>query len=247
MNEQKKLRIIAGPNGSGKSTFIEKVRDNEYFQLHNYINSDEIQKIINVAGSYDFNLFPFQTSDEEINLFFTNSGFKKRIEAKANKKITELYFIENKIVKLREPETSSYFAAMIADFLRNKFLQNDYSFEYETVMSHESKIEFLKTARSKGYKVYLYFLCCPSPQINKINVANRVKLGGHFVDPGDIENRYFKTLSLLKAAIDQAHVAYIIENTFDKIELVAHLKNNVFMEKKDDPPTWFQKYYLEKI
>ncbi len=243
MIQQPKLRIIAGPNGSGKSTFINDVIKNEYFYLHNYINADDIQKELDGSNAYTLNRFSFKTSKADFDKFIAASSFKEKIEDK----IEDILFFENNIISIQENKSNSYIAALIADFLRNQLLLNGLSFEFETVMSHESKIDFLKAAKEKGYKIYLYFLCTESPQINKLNVSNRVKQGGHFVQEDVIEKRYYKTLSLLKDAIDNAEVSYILQNNLTDFSSIYVIKSGEIIEQNAAFPIWFQHYYLDKL
>jgi len=44
--------------------------------------------------------------------------------------------------------------------------------------------------REQGYKVYLYFLWLPSPDMNVGRVADRVRQGGHNVPEDDVRRRY---------------------------------------------------------
>ncbi len=241
--QQPKLRIIAGPNGSGKSTFINDVLKNGYFYLHNYVNADDIQKELNETGAYSLNKFSIKTSKIDFQKFITTSSFKEKIEGE----IDGLLFFENDLIRVRINNASSYIAALIADFVRNQLLENRLSFEFETVMSHESKIDFIKAAKEKGYKVYLYFLCTESPQINKLNVRNRIKQGGHFVPEEVIENRYYKTLSLLKRAMDNSEVSYILQNNLTDFTSIYVIKNSEIVEQNEYIPNWFQHYYLDKL
>ena len=56
------------------------------------------------------------------------------------------------------------------------------TFSFETVMSHHSKVSFLKEVKQAGFKTYLYFICTQDPEINQKRVLNRVSKGGHSVD-----------------------------------------------------------------
>jgi predicted ABC-type ATPase len=86
----------------------------------------------------------------------------------------------------------------LADFIRQQLLINGISFTFETVMSHESKVDFLHKAKSNGYRVYLYFISTEDPEINISRVKVRVAQHGHHVDPEVIKTRYNKSLSHLK-------------------------------------------------
>lgn len=60
-------------------------------------------------------------------------------------------------------------------------LETGQSLSYETVMSHDSHIDFMREARNRGYEVHLYFVGVSDPQINIDRIAQRVAQGGHDV------------------------------------------------------------------
>jgi predicted ABC-type ATPase len=240
--DQPKLRIIAGPNGSGKTTFLQDVKKNGYFYLHNYINADDIQKELDETKMYSLNRYTFVTTKEQFDAFVSNSTFSEKIE----ESIFDIVAFENNGISLISDKSNSYVAALIADFIRHQLLENNQSFEFETVMSHQSKIALLQQAKEKGYKVYLYFLCTESPQINKINVKNRVKQGGHYVEENKIESRFYKTLSLLKDAVDSVDVAFVLQNNLIDFTTIYVVKNKEVIEESIEIPNWFKHYYLDK-
>ena len=125
-------------------------------------------------------------------------------------------------------------------------LKHKYSFEFETVMSHPDKISFLKQANELGYKIYFYFLCTESPQINKLNVKNRVILGGHYVPEKTIEERYYKTLSLLTQAVENAHSVYLINSNLSNFEVILQKIKGMEDIEANNLPEWYIKFYKNK-
>ena len=61
-------------------------------------------------------------------------------------------------VDYRNVSMNSYFASVITDFIRQRLLDKRQSFTFETVMSHPSKVAFLKEAQALGYRTHLYFV-----------------------------------------------------------------------------------------
>ena len=116
---------------------------------------------------------------------------------------------------LPEPQRSKQ-AQSIADFRRDSCLQRRMSFSFETVMSHQSKIEVMLRAYDLGYDVTVYFVATSDPEINVRRVENRVALGGHDVPHDRIRARYFRALNFL------AHAALVAGRTvvFDNSALV---------------------------
>jgi len=126
-------------------------------------------------------------------------------------------------------------------------LFNNISFTYETVMSHESKIEFLKQAKGKGFRIYLYFIATEDPEINVSRVNVRVAQQGHNVDPEVIKNRYYKSLQHLKAAVKNSNRAYVWDNSGTASLLIAEITDGADVKIIDTEkvPNWFVKYLAE--
>lgn len=47
-------------------------------------------------------------------------------------------------------EVNDYFTSFLADYLRNKLLCNSNKLTFETVMSHPSKLKFMRKAKEQG-------------------------------------------------------------------------------------------------
>jgi len=168
--------------------------------------------------------------------------------------IVSLQVRNNFLLNESKMAINSYSAALIVEFLRTRLLEEKENFTFETVMSHPSKIEFLKQARKKGFKTYLYFICTRDPRINLKRVKARVSKGGHDVSPTKIKSRFEKALGLLKEAFLSSDRAFIIDNS-EEVSVDSELKNNVILEKKGSKliyhsqliPEWVDTYRLSKI
>ena len=53
-------------------------------------------------------------------------------------------------------------------------------------MSHPSKLDFIKSAKEQGFRIYLYFVALNDPEMNKGRVETRVLQGGHDVPANKI-------------------------------------------------------------
>ncbi len=177
--KDKRLRIFAGPNGSGKTTILEQI--DYQFDIGTYINADEIEKILNDHRQISFDYFGIES--------FSNYNFQRKIKTHPLfvKATSEGYHIDlsvkNNNFLINKDGSHSYEAALLADLIRHKLLAEKKKITFETVMSHHSKIDFLKKAKSRGYQNYLYYVSTESPLINVERVKQRVKLGGHPVSP----------------------------------------------------------------
>lgn len=158
----KRVRMIAGPNGSGKSTLIELLQDKIPFGI--YVNADDIEAALKKKPAIHFNDYSVITNVKKINSFIQK---KTTIGSEVFKGlITKSIFVENNILVVNPAIINSYTASLIADFIRHQVLKNGASFSFETVMSHQSKINFLNAANKQGYKTYLYFVSTNNPEIN---------------------------------------------------------------------------------
>jgi predicted ABC-type ATPase len=238
----KRIRIFAGPNGSGKTTIINQLRNKIRFGV--YVNADDIEKYLKKTNLLSFQDFQLDISQTDLENFFKASNFApfKRNEPDLWEKLK----VKKNVLSITT-KIDSYLAADIAEFIRQQLLENDISFTYETVMSHESKIDFLQKARDRNFKVYLYYIATEDPEINVSRVNVRVSQDGHSVAPETIKNRYYKSLKLLKKAVKITNRAYIWDNSNKGSLLISEItegnKVEIFVSEKI--PNWFIKYLVE--
>lgn len=235
--------MFAGPNGSGKST-IKSVIPSSLLGI--YINPDEIEDAIRSEGFFDFQGFNIATSEEEVIGFFTASQLLQNVGL--GHAAASLRFSGGRLSFQAVP-VNSYFASVIADFLRQKLLEQGVSFTFETVMSSPDKIRILEKAQRLGYRTYLYYVATGDPIINISRVKSRVNLmGGHDVPEDKIVSRYYRSLGLLRDAVRHTNRAYIFDNSHREHIWLAEITEGKALEiKTDQVPAWFKKALLDKI
>lgn len=234
MVSQPRLRMFAGPNGSGKSTIKEVIPKK---LLGVYINPDEIEKELKATKQLNLNNVQVQSTHQEFIAYLENSSLLK----KANL-IDEVakFSCSNNLIQFNELKINSYFASVIASFIREKLLANKISFTFETVMSSIDKVEFLAKAQQEGYRTYLYFIATEDPQINISRVSNRVKAGGHQVPKDKIISRYYRTLELLPKAVAKTDRAYFFDNSGSESIYLAEVEQGKNLKfNAEYIPTWF--------
>lgn len=239
----KRMRVFAGPNGSGKTTIINSLRSEIGFGV--YVNADDIETMLKESKVLLFNSYSLKITEQQFQAFFKRSTFApiKRNEPDLWSKL----HVKENVLHLNT-SVDSYLAADIAEFIRQELLDNDISFTYETVMSHESKLKFLQIAKDKGFRVYIYFIATEDPEINISRVNVRVAQDGHYVHPNVVRNRYFKSLEQLKSAIKLSNRAYVWDNSGKASILVAEITDGIDVKiyDTDKVPNWFVKYLVNK-
>ena len=238
--------MFAGPNGSGKST-LKSVLPKELLGV--YLNPDEVEQEIRQQGFLDFNAYGVTATAHAVLPFFQDSSFL--ISAGFGAAAKQLGFSSDRL-DFGKVAVNSYFASVASDFLRQRLLEEEISFTFETVMSHPSKVEFLAKAQQAGYRTYLYFVATDDPDINISRVRSRVKLGGHAVPEDRIEPRYHRSLGLLMEAIRHTNRAYVFDNSGDnkdkKHTWLAEITDGRELELKSDQiPAWFKRAVLDKL
>ncbi|HBO7967085.1 TPA: zeta toxin family protein [Pseudomonas aeruginosa] len=237
-----RLRVFAGPNGSGKSTIKEQVPPN---LINTYVNADEIEKAAKADGFVDLTQFNVQATGDELRTFFASHALiqKEHIQDQAS-----LFDMNGLRIDVRRLDFNSYHASVIADFIRQKLLENRVSFTFETVMSSGDKVAFMRRAQELGYRTYLYFVATDNPNININRVANRVGDGGHNVPADKIVQRYYRTLKLLPEAVAASNRAYIFDNSGESSVWLAEITDGTSLEYKvEDQPDWFMEAYVDKV
>jgi predicted ABC-type ATPase len=230
-----RLRMFAGPNGSGKST-IKDVLPAEWLGV--YVNADEIEKTIRAEGFLNLAIFHIAADHPELHAFISASTLMKN--AGLLLQAQQLRLMDNKVL-FGSVEVNSYFASVLADFIRHKLMAAHVTFTFETVMSSHDKVEFLQKAQRAGYRTYLYFVATEDVDINVARVQYRVEMGGHPVAEDKIRSRYLRSLELLHEAVAFADRTYIFDNSGAQRVWIAEVTRGTEVEMKtSEMPAWFK-------
>ena len=101
---------------------------------------------------------------------------------------------------------------------REQLLKEHKDFIFETVLSSDGKVDFLKRAKEEGYFIRIFFICTETPSINAARIAKRVMEGGHDVPIQKIISRYLKAITNVTRVATFADRAYFYDNSIDNQE-----------------------------
>lgn len=119
-----------------------------------------------------------------------------------------------------------------------EYLRNGLSFVIETTLSGSGNLETMKTARERGFVVWLVYICVGNPEKNIQRVRQRFAQGGHDVPDEDIRRRYERSLENLPAALRLANDAWLYDNSGDEPRLVLETREGIVVWRAEDEPAW---------
>lgn len=109
------------------------------------------------------------------------------------------------------------------DLFWTKVAQNQ-SFAIETNLHDVETYKSFQALQAKGYRIIIYFVSVETVETCIERVKNRVKVGGHNVNPDVIRERYVRGLALLKHYKSFPDVLILLDNT-------AELKMSIVLNK----------------
>lgn len=137
----------------------------------------------------------------------------------------------------------------LAEKLRNIAINKELPFAFETVLSTDGKLEFLKSAKERGYSIEAIFITTKDPQINIKRVSKRAKDGGHDVPEEKIISRYERSMSNLYKLIQIADGIKVYDNSGESPVLVfiKTLDGEMKLLNNEIRDEWVQKYIVEPL
>ena len=132
-------------------------------------------------------------------------------------------------------------AAQFCEEEREACLRNKQSLIFETVLSSEGKVDFIRRACEAGYFIRLFFVSTNHPSINSSRIAKRVMKGGHDVPIPKIISRYQKSIVNCKRCIALADRVYVYDNSIDDVDarlLFRMTDGRLFKQYVEDIPEW---------
>jgi predicted ABC-type ATPase len=111
-----------------------------------------------------------------------------------------------------DPDAHAYDAAEVAAETRTRLIASGRPFIAETVFSHPSKLDLIRSARGAGYQVVLHVMLVPE-ELAVRRVAYRVRAGGHDVPEQKVRERYRRLWALAAGAIAVADRSVVYDNS----------------------------------
>ena len=129
----------------------------------------------------------------------------------------------------------SYDAAALAAERRQTLLAERRSFVAETVFSHESKLELMRSAAEQGFLVMLHVVLIPE-DLAVARVATRVEVGGHDVPEEKVRARYQRLWGHVRTGIALADESLLYDNSSASTPLrrIANFQNGELLGE----PNW---------
>jgi len=113
----------------------------------------------------------------------------------------------------------------------------------ETVFSSKYKLDTYAKLKNAGYFVNVIFVATSDPMINVLNVASRVKSGGHSVPIEKIISRYYKSLENAKLISRDADCLILIDNSVlnqSPVVYSALSHGYICLDNGKEKPAWIQ-------
>ena len=132
-------------------------------------------------------------------------------------------------------------AAQYCEEQREECLRKQQSLIFETVLSTDGKVDFIRRAHETGYFIRIFFVSTAHPTINASRIAQRVMEGGHDVPITKIISRYQKSILNCKRVAAIADRVYVYDNSVDDAEarlLFRMTDGRPFKQYTDDVPEW---------
>ena len=130
--------------------------------------------------------------------------------------------------------------ATVAAGIREDLITQGVSFCFETVFSHESKIDFIAQAKANGYKIILVYIHLIDSSLNEARVKQRISEGGHSVPTEKIHTRIPRTMKHIKTALSIVDDARILDNSLrhNPFKQIVVMKSGNYEAKVNPLPEW---------
>ena len=144
-----------------------------------------------------------------------------------------------KLIEPEAPEAHGLEAALLAEQQRELLLLRGFSFCFETVYSHPSKVDFVARAKALGYEVILVLIHLNNASLNQARIAQRISEGGHHVPAEKVISRL---LINVKASLPLYNQVRLVDNSSADHPFlpVATIIAGLEQRHEDPLPAWAQ-------
>ena len=139
------------------------------------------------------------------------------------------------------------FEATVAEFERlvEMSLESNLSFAYEGHFSSENPWQTIVRFKETNYHITMVFLMVKELSLSLKRVSERVKTGGHYVTPQEIEKNFYGNLIQLNKHFQLINELIIADNSkFGTPSQILRVSEGIIIEsiEKTKMPNWVNKY-----
>lgn len=143
---------------------------------------------------------------------------------------------ENK--KIAYQEVAATFEALVESSLNQMK-----DFVYEGHFTNEATWDIPRKFKKSGFLIHMIFFGLRDTNLSELRVIDRVKEGGHHVDPAHISANFYGNLEKLNEHYEMFDSLQIIDTSETKHKVLCILENNtiLFSVSRAELPDWFIK------
>lgn len=141
-------------------------------------------------------------------------------------------------IALEQSDIGPIQAGKLAIARQKQHLDACESFAWETTLSGNRELAFMRKAKLSGYKVNLVFVGVRNARISILRVAERIAAGGHSVPAVDVARRFERSLRNLPDALAIADRAFIFDNSSERRRLLLVREQNQSRHVSKNLPPW---------
>lgn len=102
-----------------------------------------------------------------------------------------------------------------------EFTAHRVDFAFETTLSGRTYVPIIQRLRARGFRLHLFYLWLPSPDLALLRIRDRVESGGHDVPEPDVRRRFDRTLhNLFTLYRPLCHTLHFFDNSSEVPRLV---------------------------
>jgi predicted ABC-type ATPase len=130
--------------------------------------------------------------------------------------------------------------------LMDGYLNRKASLGFETNLCDVQTWKFLLGIQNLGYQLHVIYISTNDLDVLNSRIENRVKLGGHFVLPDIVRERYLAGLNLLNHYFDKPDKLQLFDNSVT-MELVAEISMGEVLHTARKMPDWVSQYLGQRF
>ena len=157
-------------------------------------------------------------------------------------RLSEIFPSQNKSPKYAREMAFEATVKAFEELIEHSISKNQ-SFAYEGHFSSEAPWKTISRFKEHQYQIIMVFLMVDDLSLSQKRVIERVKTGGHYVTPLEIEKNYYGNLIQLNQHLDLLDELIVIDNSIAiEPKQITYISDKKCTQSSEILPEWLIKY-----